>query len=235
MKALSFSEKINVILVRPEKPENIGLVARCMKNTGFRNLRVVGEKRLNEKSYLTARHAYDILENAHFFSTLETATEDLQLVLASTSKKRKNFRLYSLDEVIEKLFSFPSVTSIGILFGNERTGLTSRELLCANFCFRIPQASLQPSYNLASSVLLTLFEIFKNSEKYREQPNFEIPLPRKSQEECIHLILEKLGKRGFIHETNRRQMTERIHELLGRLAISEKDRSLLLALFSKLN
>ena len=36
----------SVILARPENPENIGLVARAMANTGFNDLRLTGVKSL---------------------------------------------------------------------------------------------------------------------------------------------------------------------------------------------
>jgi tRNA/rRNA methyltransferase len=45
--------------------------------------------------------------------------------------------------------------------------------------------------------------------------------------------LDKLEKRRFIHRTNKRHMTEMIYDLFGRFALTEKDRKLLLALFSK--
>jgi len=57
--------KFTVVLVRPKNPENIGLVARNMKNTGFAKLRLVGDKNIDQKSYVTAVHARDILEGGN--------------------------------------------------------------------------------------------------------------------------------------------------------------------------
>ena len=225
-------ERIAVILVRPEKPENIGLVARNMKNTGFENLRIVKEGRLDLKSYVTAVHAQDILDKAKFFANINEATQDLELIFASTSKKRKNFSFIPLKDVIERMLEFPLSTKVGFLFGNERTGLTSKELQNSNFRFTIPQAAKQPSYNLASAVLITLFQLF-TLDFHEEGVIQEKPLSRKEQMECLDLILNKLKKRKFIHRANEQHMTERIYDLLGRLSLSSRDRNLLLALFSK--
>lgn len=221
-----------VICVRPEKAENVGLVARNMKNTGFKNLRLVALRSLDERSYITAVHARDVLEKAQFYPTLEQAVADLDLVFAATSKRRKNFPSMSLDEAVVKMLSFPLSTRIGLLFGNERTGLTSRELKYSNFRFTITQASKQPSYNLASAVLLSLFHIFKlDSSEF--EPGREKPLSRREQEECIQLILSKLEKRKFMHDKNKNHISEMIYDLFGRLTLTEKDKRLLLALISK--
>ena len=56
-----------VILVQPQNPENIGLVARNMKNTGFGNLRIVKVGCLKQESYKTAVHSGDILERTRFY------------------------------------------------------------------------------------------------------------------------------------------------------------------------
>ena len=227
------SRNFTVILVQPQNPENIGLVARNMKNTGFKNLRIVKLKGLEQESYKTAIHARDILERARFFSNLSEATSNLDLVFAATSKRRKNFSLLSLKDAVTKMFEFPPPTKIGLLFGNERTGLTSDELLGSNFRFAIPQAARQPSYNLASAVLLSLFHIYAHHSLEEIKIDREKPISRKEQEECLQLILDKLKKKKFIHRTNRQHMTEMIYDLFGRLAMTAKDRKLLLALFSK--
>ena len=138
----------------------------------------------------------------------------------------------TLPEAIETIFNYPVSTCIGLLFGNERTGLTSKELGASNFIFFIPQATRQPSYNLGSAVLLTLFSIFsRSSGKYISQAL--LPLPRKEQEDSIRLILRKLEKKGFIHETNKAHVTGMVQDLFGRIALTEKDRRFLLALLNK--
>jgi tRNA/rRNA methyltransferase len=251
-------ERFAVILVRPESVENIGLAVRAMKNTGFRHLRVVGRSKVEIACPRTAVHAKDILKEASFYSDLPSATADLNLVFASTAKPRRNFSVLPLDKAVSKMFAFPPEARIGLLFGNERTGLTSTELAASNFRWTIPQASRQPSYNLAAAVLITLFEVFRRlilgtvlfsndpvpritscgEKKIGPSPFLagaairEVPLPRSDQEQCLRLIIQKLEERGFIHPTNRRHTTQMLHDLLGRLAMTDRDRKLLLAMFS---
>jgi tRNA/rRNA methyltransferase len=63
----------SVILARPENSENIGLVARAMKNTGFKDLRLAGIKNLKDKAFKTAVHAEDILKDARRYPDLDAA------------------------------------------------------------------------------------------------------------------------------------------------------------------
>ncbi len=233
-KPTELSGRLFVILVRPQSLENIGLVARAMKNTGFHNLRVVGRKKFEIACPRTAVHAGEIIREAAFFPDLAAAIGDLNLVFASTAKRRKNYSVLPLEEAVAKMLTFSGKAKVGLLFGNERTGLTSAELAASNFRWSIPQASRQPSYNLSSAVLITLFELFRRNKK-EPSPFFtgqDPPLPRGEQEDCIRLILEKLEKRAFIHPTNKSHTTQMVRDLLGRLAMTERDRKLLLAMFS---
>ncbi|MFQ5720920.1 MAG: RNA methyltransferase [Candidatus Aminicenantales bacterium] len=229
----NLKRKFAVILARPEKAANIGGVARVMKNTGFAQLRVVGLKSIPPAAYQTAVHAGQVLSKARLFSDLSQATADCQLIFAATSKKRKNFSLISLEEAVSEMLNFPALTRIGLLFGCERTGLTGQELRNANFIFRIPQACLQPSYNLVTAVAITLFQIFNRSFQLKTPLFNQEPLPRSEQELCIRLILAKLEEKRFLHKTNRKHVADMLYDLLGRLTMTAQDKKLLLALFSK--
>ncbi len=68
------AKEFSVILARPQSPENIGLVARAMKNTGFEDLRLVLDGPLPSTARLTAVHAEDILGGARLSLHLHDAT-----------------------------------------------------------------------------------------------------------------------------------------------------------------
>jgi tRNA/rRNA methyltransferase len=145
---------------------------------------------------------------------------------------RKAHKIFTIDEAIEKISSFAPEIEIGLVFGNERTGLSDSELRQANFVYFIPQISRQPSYNLAAAVLITLYTLFRQSGP-KPVPLAASPLPRKEQEDCIKLILKKLEQTGFMHQTNREHVTNLLYDLFGRLALSDRDRRFLTAVFSK--
>ena len=226
-------KRFRVILVRPQSPENIGLVARAMKNAGFADLHLVHDHLLPSQAHITAVHAEDILNKARLCSSVGEAVSDLDAVFAAVARHRKNFPSLALEQALDRLAELPSGSRVGFLFGNERTGLESLELRHSNFRFTLPQASVQPSYNLASAVLLTLFHVSRMAGGRGVVEPWERPLPRSEQEDCIRLILQKLEEKRFIRSGNQRHMHERIHDLFGRLAMTAADRDLLLAIFGK--
>ena len=221
-----------VILSRPENHENIGLVARAMKNTGFTDLRLVGVDALRPEAYRTAVHSESILKKARYCPDLAAATGSLHLVFAATARARSTFAVLTFAEAVETLRGTPRASRIGLLFGNERTGLMSEELGAANFVFSLPQASRQPSYNLASAVLLTLFALFTLPGGAAAEPE-SLPASRAAQEECIRVVLMKLGKSGFIHGENEAHVSGMVRGLFGRMALTDKDRKFLMAVFNQ--
>jgi TrmH family RNA methyltransferase len=221
-----------VILVRPDSPENIGLAARGMANTGFSDLRIVGLDRLEPAAWRTAIHAESIIEGARFFPSLDTAVSDLHLVLGSTARVRHDFPLVSLTEGVRRIEEHPAASRVGLVFGNERTGLTQEEIALANIRFRIPQAARQPSYNLGVAVTLTLYEI-----AFRKGPPPDawraLPLTHAEQAEAGRRFREMLDSLGFMHDTNRTFITEKIQDIFFRMALTAKDRDIILAMFRK--
>ncbi len=225
-------DRFSVILVRPDSPENIGLAARGMANTGFPDLRVVGLGRFEAAAYRTAIHADAILDGARFFATLDEAVAGLHLVVASTARIRREFPLESLRATVTRIREYPAATTVGLVFGNERTGLTAPEIGLANLRFRIPQAARQPSYNLGVAVTLTLFEIAGRASAAPEARR-DLPLVREEQEEAGRRFEEMLDGRGFMRDTNREFITERVRDIFRRMVLTAKDRDVILAMFRR--
>lgn len=221
-----------VILVRPDSPENIGLAARGMANTGFSDLRIVGLDKLEPPAWRTAVHAESIIEGARFFSSLEDAVSDLQFVLGSTARVRHDFPLVTLAEGVRRLDEYPAAARVGLVFGNERTGLTQEEIGLANTRFHIPQAARQPSYNLGVAVTLTLHAIaFENAPP--PAVHKDLPLTHAEQAEAGRRFREMLDSLGFMHDTNRAFITEKIQDIFFRMTLTAKDRNIILAMFRK--
>jgi TrmH family RNA methyltransferase len=226
------ASRLAVVLVRPDSPENIGLAARGMANTGFSDLRLVGLEKLEPPAWRTAIHAESVIEGARFFASLEDAVSDRELVLGSTARVRHDFPLVSLAAAVGRIAEYPAATRIGLVFGNERTGLTQEELGRANVRFHIPQAGRQPSYNLGVAVTLALHEI-----AFGDAPppavRRDLSLSHAEQAEAGRRFRDMLDSLGFMHETNRAFITEKIQDIFFRMALTAKDRDIILAMFRK--
>ncbi len=224
--------RLAVVLVRPDSPENIGLAARGMANTGFTDLRIVGLDRLEPPAWRTAIHAESIIEGTRFFSSLAEAVADRELVLGSTARVRHDFPLVPLTEAVARIGEYPQAARVGLVFGNERTGLTQEELGLANVRFHIPQVSRQPSYNLGVAVTLTLHAV-----AFRQAPppalRRDLPLDHHAQAEAGRRFAAMLDSLGFMHDTNRAFIVEKVGDIFFRMALTAKDRDIILAMFRK--
>ncbi len=164
---------ISIILVEPENPDNIGSVARAMKNTGFSDLRLIfPPKDWMEKGKKLAVSAEDLLQSAKVFSSIEEAVSDTNLVVGTTRRegeRRGNFTTYH--EGLQKICAMADAgKKTAILFGKESKGLDNQTLRFCDFLITIPADEIYPSYNLAQAVLLITFGIF-NFQNSKELTN----------------------------------------------------------------
>ncbi len=226
------ASRFAVVLVRPDSPENIGLAARGMANTGFGDLRLVGLERLEAPAWRTAIHAESIIEGARFFPSLAEAVSDRELVLGSTARVRHDFPLVPLQDAVTRVGEYPATARVGLVFGNERTGLTQEELGLANVRFHIPQAARQPSYNLGVAVTLTLHALaFRHGPPPASRRH--LPLDHHAQAEAGRRFGDLLDGLGFMHDTNRDFIVEKVQDIFFRMALTAKDRDIILAMFRK--
>ena len=97
--------KIYFILVRPQMGENIGSVARAIKNFNIKYLRIVNPRCNwpNQKALATSVGAKDVLKSVKIYDSVEKAIEDLNIVFASSSRIRKvNKKIISIFDLKKK-------------------------------------------------------------------------------------------------------------------------------------
>lgn len=152
--------KFSFIFVKPENPSNIGSAARAMKTMGHTDMRLVNPcEYLNGKARALAHGSNELLENAKIFSSLEEAKKDLDLLVATTARHRRRKYHYHDCQDVPKLLEnkAPLVTSVGIVFGGETSGLDNDDLAQCDIISSIPLAATHPSINLSQAVMVFSF------------------------------------------------------------------------------
>jgi tRNA/rRNA methyltransferase len=151
-----------VILMEPQLPDNIGMVARACANFGLDNLRLVAPRDgwPNEKARIAASGANYIIDDATAHETLVDAMGDLQFVVATTARQRDLRKAVLTPEqaIVEMRRRIALGERCGILFGRERNGLETHEVARADALVMIPVNSAFASLNLAQAVLLLGYE-----------------------------------------------------------------------------
>ena len=232
-------EKVYFILVRPQMGENIGSVARAIKNFNIKYLRIVNP-RCNwpsQKALATSVGAKDILKSAKIYNSIEKAIGDLDIIFASTSRIRKvNKKIISILDFKKKV---EKKRKIGILFGPEASGLSNDEISYANYLVKIPTNKKFSSLNLSHSAIIFCFELFQyfSNKKAIYKSGYKSSVAKKSEvNKFLSFIINKLDKKGFLQPDHKRKsMIRNINNIFHRLNLSEQEIRILLGIFSTLN
>lgn len=179
---------MRIVLVQPTYEFNIGLVARAMKNFGFKELYIVNPESFGLDSIKYSSHASDIVKAAKICKSLDEAIQDVDLVIGTTSNLGNERNLRRIALPITEIKNVAK-GKVAILFGNERTGLTNEQIDKCDILTYIPTSDEYPSMNLALSVAVFLYEM-KRNEKLRTI-NYEIA-SRKDKEEILNFLRDLL-------------------------------------------
>ena len=130
-------DKIAIVLVDTQLPENIGLVARSMYNFGFNDLRLVNPKIEwpSEKALAVSVDAKSIIEKAKVYGTLRESLKGVNLSIGYTARQRDMSKQFSdniamVSEINENKYN----ENIAIIFGGESSGLTNDHLSLITRC-----------------------------------------------------------------------------------------------------
>lgn len=233
-----------IILVEPQLPENIGMVARAMANFGLAELRLVcpRERFPCEKAYAVASKADHVVDNAVVFDNLRDAVADLNYVLATTARARDSFKpVASAVEAARVLrFREQSGEKTGILFGRERFGLSNEEVSLADEIVTFPVNLAFASLNIAQAVLLMSYEWMKSGLAEETQTVFRGPRMLQANKKTLHGFFnhleEMLDVRGYFRPPERKEvMTGNLRSVLTRAGFSDAEVRLLRGVISSLD
>ena len=153
---------LDVVLVRPRNPLNIGSVARAMANFGLEHLSVVDAYEPHWREARTAVDAEDLLQSARALPTLAEAVAQATLVIGtgSLTYRKPEQEVVQLPELAPRVRrELASGGQIALVFGPEKHGLTREDLSWCHILVEIPTSPRQPSMNLAQAVAVSLYEL----------------------------------------------------------------------------
>ena len=250
---------VRVILVQPFLDRNVGAVARCMLNFGLTDLVLVDPRcnHLSEDAISIAAGAERLLREARIFSQVPDGIGDADCVIAVTARQRSIAAapaIYPRDlaRVLATL-SHPAdlreeVTvdggmvpgeqrrrGLAVMFGSERSGLTSEQLDSVNFLLLIPALPGFGSLNLSHAVAVVAYELWlakgltptlphlphllpdeqkgvdkKTEDRTRERAD---SAPRRALICWVERLGRALRERGYREEVNDSQR-QRVQEVL---------------------
>ena len=230
---------VHFILVRPQIGENIGSVARAIKNFNISKLRIINPRCEwpNQKALATSVGAKDILKSTKIYNSIEKSIGDLDIVFACTSRIRKvNKKIISILDLKKKI---KKKQKMGIIFGPEASGLSNDEINNADYLVKIPTNKKFSSINLSHSAIIFCFQLFQyfSNKKTVYNSNYKSPVAKKTEvNKFLNFIIDGLDKKGFLQPNHKRKsMIRNINNIFHRLNLSEQEIRILLGIFSTLN
>ena len=231
--------QIDIVLVETSHPGNIGSVARAMKTMGLKNLILVNPKDFPSKEALKlSGNAQDVVDQAIIVSTLDEAIAKSLNVYATSARTRTiSWPIITAEDAgIEINENVRQNSKTSIIFGREDRGLTNDELQKANKHILIPSSEEYPVLNIAMSVQVIAYEIFKNSDT--EIDTEWQDYPELNSEELTMLIdhfVDTSYKLNLFDEENAKKILVRIKRMFTRLKPDKMEGNFLRGFLTRVN
>ena len=223
------SNLINIVLVDTIHPGNIGSVARAMKTMGLSRLSLVNPRIFpSDDAIALSGNATDVLKNAKIYKNIREAIKDSTFVYATSSRDRSiQWPIKDAASAAKDIHAeVNNNKEISIIFGKEDRGLTNDELENANRLIEIPANPKYPVLNLAMSVQIISYEIFKASSDIKLKEWRDYPEVNSEQlQMLIDHFIETAIDIDVIDPDNPKKIISRIKRMFTRLQPDEMEAS----------
>jgi tRNA/rRNA methyltransferase len=215
------------ILVEPAVPGNVGAAARAIKTMGFRQMRLINPcDYLSREARMFAHASAEILENAEVFGSLSEALSDIDLSIASSAKVKDARLDYHRNTELPGMLKSKgnTVSTVGIVFGREESGLSNNEIRMCDLASTIPMKQVYPSLNLSQAVMIYAYTLAGMAEERNgNQATMQGDSDRKDRMYGQEMTATGREKQTLIRNDEEfRTMMDRSKELLRRI---EADRN----------
>ena len=223
------SNLINIVLVDTIHPGNIGSVARAMKTMGLSRLSLVNPRVFpSDDAIALSGNATDVLKNAKIYKNIRDAVKDSTFVYATSSRDRTiQWPIKDAASAAKDIHAeVNNNKEISIIFGKEDRGLTNDELENANRLIEIPANPIYPVLNLAMSVQIISYEIFKSSSDVKLKEWRDYPEVNSEQlQMLIDHFIDTAVEIDVIDPDNPKKIISRIKRMFTRLQPDEMEAS----------
>ena len=231
--------QVQIVLIETSHPGNIGSVARAMKTMGLQNLVLVKPRNFPSKeAFVLSGNAQDLIEQAVVVNTLDEAIKNCTNIYATSARTRSiSWPIITAEMAgIEINKSVREGTKASIIFGREDRGLTNEELQKANKHILIPSSEDYRVLNIAMSVQVIAYEIFKNAD-IEVDINWQ-DYPELNSEELSMLIdhfIDTSYKLNLFDEDNAKKILVRIKRMFTRLKPDKMEGNFLRGFLTRIN
>lgn len=196
-----------------------------MSNFGFSRLRVVNPYEVAFREARSAVGAAEVLQQAEEFHSLADAVADCGLVVgaAGVTAREPQHPVRRLELAARLIRRALARTTVAVLFGSEKFGLSNEDLSHCHWILHIPTRPEHESMNLGQAVAVCLWELVREAAQARRRPAGPRPASAGDLERLTALLLETLERSGYVNPLTAASTRLKTRRLLRRLALSERD------------
>lgn len=203
-----------------------------MKTMGLNQLYLVQPKQFPDaEANALACGAVNLLENAVICETLEDALKDCVLAIGLSARKRQiSHELVSAREAATRAAGVAgNQQQVALVFGNEMSGLSNRELDLCQLLAMIPTNPDFSSLNVAAAVQVMCYELrMASSESKPIETESNIPLATSDDVEGFYQHLEEtLIKIGFLNPQEPKKLMTRVRRIYARTRLEKEEVNIL--------
>lgn len=149
---------ITIVLENIRSAYNVGSVFRTADAFLIEAIYIIGysAKPPHKEIKKTALGAEETVDWKYFKTTTE-AIEDL---------RKEKYKVYAIEQAMNSLplqqVKFANDEKVGVIFGNEVTGVEQSTIHLCDGCIEIPQLGMKHSLNIATAAGVVLWELVRN-------------------------------------------------------------------------
>lgn len=161
---------VRLVLLQPRNPENLGAIARAMKNFELSMWTLVDPR---THDFAAARrvaiHSEEILDRPALVETLAAAVANAAWVVGTSSRQIAGVpALEARAFAAQAAQRIAAGQEVALVFGDERSGMSNDDLSRCHALARIPTGHAQPSINLAQALTIFAYELRLATRSQRE-------------------------------------------------------------------
>ena len=234
LKVAAELDRLRVVLVGTRNPLNVGAAARAMSNFGVTRLRLVNPYDVAFREARSAVGASEVLKSAEEFTSIADAVADCTLVIGTTGARNRVLEqpLMRLEESAPVIRKHLAHSTVALLFGSEKVGLSRPQLDHCHSLLRIPTREQHLSMNLGQAVAVCLYELVRESRRPRISTTARAAAGE--LERITTLLMEALRTSGYVKPRDAGSTEEKVRRLVRRLHLSPFDAELLLGMLRQI-
>ena len=229
--------KRRVVLVRPRYAGNVGAAVRAAANFSVSDVTLVEPAcdLDDDPEFVRMAMGAERLVTISSSPTLPEAVADRQLVIATTSTRKRDPRAIHTPAEARRKVRDAGAEAVALVFGPERGGLSREELRACHMMLAVPTNPEFPVLNLAQAVGIVLALLAEEGSSPAPPPDqMDQPATHAELSAAIAHLEETLLASGYLDPQNPARVTDQFRRWFGRTVPTRRELALLHALAAHL-